>query len=261
MAGMPWIKVYTEILDDIKINRLTDAQKWRFIQLIIFAAECDADGALVTGDSLVTLDDVCFRIRCDRKELEKDIEKLIALGLITLEDEIMVITNFSERQGPTQEEKRKQWRDRQQKRRERVKILEKESPESHGGFTLKEEEEEEEEEKSKEEEEEIDSNNDGIYADLSVAFVNKTKIGELSPSPIKWYEALKKMGEAGVEPQDIENAVDILWEKDYSIVGLSSITNTAISEMSKRKGKKPDSDSEESRSRYVTGEFAEFIEH
>ena len=26
MTGMPWVKLYTEILDDIKINRLTDAK-------------------------------------------------------------------------------------------------------------------------------------------------------------------------------------------------------------------------------------------
>ena len=256
MAGMPWVKLYTEILDDIKISRLTDAQKWRFIQLILMAAECDAEGALVTGDTPVTLEDVSIRLRCDIKIIEKDIEKFIAVGLAHIEDDVIVVTSFSGRQGPTQEEKRKVWRERQRKRRERVS---KESPESHGGVTPLEEEEDKEEEIEGDKEEEV--NPDGIYTELSVAFCNKTKLLELSPSPKKWFEALKKMGEAGVEPQDIESAVDILWAKDYSIVGLSSITNTAIGEMSKRVGKKPDSDSEEARSRYVSGEYADFIEH
>ncbi len=228
MAGMPWVKLYTEILDDIKINRLTDDQKWRFIQLILMAAECDAEGALVTGDTPVTHEDVCFRLRCDAPKLKKDIEKLVAVGLVSIEDGIIVIANFTDRQGPTQEEKRKKWRERQRKRRERVT---KESPVTPERVTPLEEEED------KEGEEEV--NPDGIYTELSVAFCNKTKLLELSPSPKKWFEALKKMGKAGVEPQDIEGAVDILWEKEYSIVGLSSITNTAIGEMSKRVGKKP----------------------
>ncbi len=84
----------------------------------------------------------------------------------------------------------------------------------------------------------IKGNNNNNYAELSVAFCNKTRIPELSPNPRKWFEALEKMGEAGVEPVDIENAVDILRDRDYTIVGLSSITNTAINEMSRRKGKK-----------------------
>lgn len=257
MAGMPWVKLYIEILDDIKINRLTDNQKWRFIQLILFAAECDADGALVTGDSIVTLDDVCFRLRCDKKELEKDIKKLIELGLITLEDDIMVITKFSDRQGPTQEEKRKQWRERQRKRRERVQ---KESPEGHGGVTPLEEEEDKEVEVDIDTEGEEESNPDGIYSELSIAFVNKTNIPELTGGPQKWYDSLIRMGEAGVEAQDIEKAIDILRDRDYSIVRLASVENTAIGEMSKRtKSRSRTLTDDERREKYAGGELADFI--
>ncbi len=84
-------------------------------------------------------------------------------------------------------------------------------------------------------------NPNGIYAELSVAFCNKTHLPELTGGPVAWYESLTKMGEAGVQPIDIEKAVDILRDKDYSIVRLSSVTNTAIGEMSKRlkpRGKK-----------------------
>ena len=139
MAGMPWVKLYTEILDDMKMNRLTDAQKWRFIQLILLAAECDAEGTLVTGDTFVTHEDVTNRLRCDSQELKKDMSKLKSLGLVTIDDGVITIVSFTNRQGPTQEEKRKKWRERQRKRRERAKM----SPESHGGVTPLEEEEEE----------------------------------------------------------------------------------------------------------------------
>ena len=69
------------------------------------------------------------------------------------------------------------------------------------------------------------------------------------------------MGKAGVEAQDIEQAVDILRDKKYSIVRLSSVENTAIGEMSKRVGKGPVPESDEYRRRYVTGELSDFIEH
>jgi hypothetical protein len=68
------------------------------------------------------------------------------------------------------------------------------------------------------------------------------------------------MGEAGVEPIDIENAIDILRDKDYQVVGLSSVANTAISEMSKRMGKKGKVlTDDERREKYAGGELADFI--
>ncbi len=93
-------------------------------------------------------------------------------------------------------------------------------------------------------------NPDGIYADLSIAFCNKTKIPELTGGPKAWFDSLTTMGEAGVTPEDIENAIDILRDKKYSIVRLSSVENTAIGEMSKRVGEGPDTDSEEARRKY-----------
>lgn len=95
--------------------------------------------------------------------------------------------------------------------------------------SLKEEEEEEKEEEGL---------TNHSYVHLSAAFVKETGIPELTGGPDKWLKALQKLGAAGVEPIDIESAVRVLREKKYSIVGLSSIVNTAISEMSARKGKK-----------------------
>lgn len=145
MAGMPWVKVYVDILDDIKVAELEESQKWRFVQLILLAAECDADGALVTGDSPMSHKQIAWRLRCDAQTVQNDIKKMLGIGLLESDDDILVVSKFSERQGPTQAEKRKQWRDRQQKRRERAKKKKPvtgESPVTPTGVTLKEEEEE-----------------------------------------------------------------------------------------------------------------------
>ena len=231
MSGMPWVKIYTEILDDVKLSRLSDEQKWRFIQLILLAAECDAEGALVTGDTSMTHAEVSWRLRCDTKTLSQDIEKLADQGLVYYEDDALIVAKFSDRQGPTQEEKRKQWRERQQKRRfnAKKKIVTRDTSVTPALVTPLEEEKEEEEEERL---------NNHDYSRLSAAFVNATKIPELTGGIDKWVKALDKLGTAGVEESDIENAVTILREKDYSITSLSSIVNAAISEMSKRKGKK-----------------------
>jgi len=120
---------------------------------------------------------------------------------------------------------------------------------------LKEEDEDiDKDEEEKEDEVEL-PNPDGIFSDLSIAFCNKTGMPELTGGPQKWYESLERMGKAGVIAKDIENAVDILRDKDYSIVRLSSIENAAIGEMSKRQGKKSKVKT------YVNGELADFIEH
>jgi DnaD/phage-associated family protein len=147
MPSMPWVKLWTEILDDVKLAGLTDAQRWRFVQLILLAAECDAAGAIVTGDSRMTHAQVAWRLRCDEMTLESDTKKLIEVGLLS-DDGALIVTNFATRQGPTQEDKRKQWSERQKKHRERVKKsnVTSESRVSHAGVTPLEEEEEKEEE-------------------------------------------------------------------------------------------------------------------
>jgi len=106
---------------------------------------------------------------------------------------------------------------------------------------------------------EEDINTNGKYTEYEQAFCNATRIPPLTPNPRKWFEACEKLGDAGVEAVDIERAVEILRDRDYSIIGLSSIVNTAINEMSKRvssrggKAKDP--------SRFVEGDLADYIEH
>jgi DnaD/phage-associated family protein len=146
MAGMPWVKIYTEILDDVKLSRLTDSQRWRFIQFVIMAAEGDAGGQLVTGDIPMTHEGITWRLRCDPQILETDIKRLIDLGLIEESGGVISVPKFAERQGPTQAAKREQWKLRQEKHRIKIKdaIVTSESRVSHDT--------EEEKKKSREEE-------------------------------------------------------------------------------------------------------------
>ncbi len=119
-SSMPWIKLYTDILDDTKIGRLDAATKWRFVALCVLAGECDAEGYLVNGDESLTVDDMAWRLRENTEELGTALAALESIGLLTRDDDgTWFVTSFSKRQGRPQYEKRKQWRERKQRQRER----------------------------------------------------------------------------------------------------------------------------------------------
>jgi len=258
MTGLPWVKVWVEMLDDVKVGRLTESQRWRFIQLILLAAECDAAGALVTGDSPMTHGDVTWRLRCDIKDLEKDIKDMCSAGLIHLENGVIVVTRFAERQGPTQAEKRSQWRARQKARRERVKLenVTQESPVTHADVTHIEEEREEERE---EEEEKISTTAANIFQ------LYEQNIGLLSPIisdalidaekiyPLNWIEAAMKEAVTNNKRS---------WSYAEAILKRWKVDGFGVDTRSKRNGKaSKDRPGDKDPKSYVEGEFGKYIEH
>lgn len=169
-SSMPWIKVYTDILDDPKIGRLPASTKWHFVALCTLAGECDAEGYLVNGDEALTIDDIAWRLREDRAGLASSMETLNKVGLLSIDDDTAwFVTNFAKRQGRPQYEKRAQWRERKRKQAETQEEIDAadqepeetadEMPETFtrdsrvnpDGFTLPEKEKEEEKELEKEE--------------------------------------------------------------------------------------------------------------
>lgn len=118
MSSMPWIKLYTEMLDDAKIGRLEDAVKWRFVSLLLLAGECDQDGALMTSEKPMSLDDIAWRMRVTREQCETEIESLLMCGVVALDADLYYLPKFGERQGRPQSEKRAMWRERQARLRE-----------------------------------------------------------------------------------------------------------------------------------------------
>src|SRR3990167_474290 len=97
-SKMPWVKLYTEALDDPKLGRLPDSLKWRFVQFVMLAGECDAEGYLISGSEPMTVQDLAWRLRIDEKQLEEDTAALSLAGLIVNDDGAWLIVNFSKRQ-------------------------------------------------------------------------------------------------------------------------------------------------------------------
>lgn len=108
-SAMPWVKAYTEMLDDTKLLRLNDACCWRFMQLILLAGVCDANGLLTTGTAPMSLDDIAVRLRTRPSRLAPQMASLINLGLIENTPDGYRVTKFAERQGRPQHERRDKW--------------------------------------------------------------------------------------------------------------------------------------------------------
>lgn len=114
MSSMPWIKLYTEILNDPKMGRMPDHVWRRAIEIFLIAGEYDQDGILPD------IEDMCWKLRIDREELLTCLVELQKADIVdTLEDGTWIVIHFSERQGRPQSEKQEQWRDRQQRFREK----------------------------------------------------------------------------------------------------------------------------------------------
>jgi len=128
ISSMPWVKLYTEILDDCKVGQLSDLLKWRFVSLICVAGECDSNGCLVSGTGAMSVQAIAWRLRITAEALEKDLAELSSAGLVILEDGIWTVTNFAKRQGRAQYEKREQWRESKSQDREEFQQDSKRNP-------------------------------------------------------------------------------------------------------------------------------------
>jgi len=223
MPSMPWIKLYTEMLVDEKLFRLDDSLKWRFVQLLLFAGECDQEGVLSADE-----DYIAFRLSISHEKLLSDLKILQEHDLVYYDDDLFrwVVTNFSKRQGRTQAEKRKQWRERQQRHRNKDNSVTGDNSVTNEGVTPL----EEEEEKEKEEEEEC--NHDNPFALLMDAFVTETQIPAFNPRP-QDVEAGNRLVKRGAKPEHVRKAYQEVG-KHYNIVGLASLENPIYNVMRKR---------------------------
>ena len=112
MSSMPWVKLYTEMLDDPKLADLEPEEKWLFVQLILLAGECDQDGAIP-----MSMRQIAWRLRVNQAELEAQTDALCHAGLIESVTDGLFVVSFGKRQGRPQSVKREQWNDAQKRAR------------------------------------------------------------------------------------------------------------------------------------------------
>lgn len=87
-----WIKLYVEMLDDMKLGPLPVWLKWRFVELLLVAAESDENGMLPPVTQMA------WRLRVNEDDLLKSLGALREIGVVCPVGDRWKVTNFEKRQ-------------------------------------------------------------------------------------------------------------------------------------------------------------------
>jgi len=244
MASKYWIKLYHEILDDPKMGRLPDRLFRITIECFLLAGEMDQDGLLPP------LQDIAWRLRTNAEQLETDFVALSDVGILSLVDKSWIVTKFAERQAPVSDaERMRRFRERQQKQ-QYYGIDTEELPNRYDDVTKRNVDTDIDIDIDLEPEEDKETRKKQPFSNLTDAFINASKIPALGNAQ-RDIEAGNRMVEAGVDPADVIEAVRILSDKGYNMVGLASVEKAAYNAMSQRKNKgRKDKSSDRARERY-----------
>jgi hypothetical protein len=102
-----WIKLYTEILHDPKMGRLSPREWQIAVQLFLLAAELDQDGLLPP------VEDISWNLRINADELLLVLSALSAVKIVHQSEDGWVVTHFKERQYSEGYERVKRYRSKQ----------------------------------------------------------------------------------------------------------------------------------------------------
>jgi len=99
---LPWIKLWFDMLNDVKMNRLSAAEKWCWTGILLLAGQPPERGKLLlTETEPMTLEDIASALRLIPEEipsLESCISKLIALKSLKWNSHCLEVINFKKRQ-------------------------------------------------------------------------------------------------------------------------------------------------------------------
>jgi hypothetical protein len=145
--GYPWLKIYTNLVDDPLFMRLPTGEKAVYFLLYLLAGRADSGGFILVGDGMSSTDDLAYFLRMDTDVLNGQIDNLAKSGLLTCDGKAFSIARFQDEQGPAQSEKREVWKKRQDKKRGKLN--------TSGETMLKKPDQKEYKDKDKEEDEEV----------------------------------------------------------------------------------------------------------
>jgi hypothetical protein len=95
-AMRPWIKLYANRLDDVRLLRLEDRTQLRYYQLYSLAGRLDADGYFVENGKQLDDTDIAIKLRvANVKELTADMKALRGAGLMGANGHGPFISDFS----------------------------------------------------------------------------------------------------------------------------------------------------------------------
>lgn len=132
-----FLKLHYDIIDDWKVGTLPDSLKWRFIQCLCVAGECQEGGLLPE------LNQFAYRIRQEPSALNSDMARLAANQLVELvempddEPDRWFVTNYEKRQEKISDaRKQKDYRERQREAKMKRNVTQT-LPKRYDGVTIR----------------------------------------------------------------------------------------------------------------------------
>lgn len=111
MSGRPWIKQFTNQIDDARLAQCSDAAQRDYFMLKMLAGRLDADGHFHESGRQLSDDEIAFKIRVKSSRLKATIGELKKARLIFMNGKGPVITDW--------ENEQINWRQKQDADRER----------------------------------------------------------------------------------------------------------------------------------------------
>lgn len=261
-----WIKVYTDILDDPKYYKLSEKAKLGMYELMLVAKKLE-NGKL-TGE-LPSIDEIAFHTRKSIEFWREAMKELIEVGIIVEKQPGYLIKNYVKRQQAIPpDERMRQWRKKTNDQRmdddESIQLThcsdddtERSVNETFRNGEKRREEKEKSRERDREEVEKSTKNDDDnrLTELLLSTFAGETGITTTNQSDM---DALKRLVTAKASKNDLIGGIQYMRENNYPIVGIKSILNPTIVEMSKRTVKKRGPDDEDYK-KYTKGKYADHI--
>lgn len=124
MASQYWIKLYVEIIDDPKMGRLSRSLRYRVIEMLVLAGECNQHGYLPP------LEDMAWKLRENVETLESDLIELAKSRILDQRNGNWYVVNFEKRQAPSSNAKRVQEFRKRQRNADVTKSYTSNAPES-----------------------------------------------------------------------------------------------------------------------------------
>ena len=92
---MKWFRLWTDILDDVKILQLSDYEFRVWVQIMAYACEVDS----MSGQCQTNVKSMSLRCRTQVNHLSRAIETFQKMGMVTIDEQgFITITNWNKRQ-------------------------------------------------------------------------------------------------------------------------------------------------------------------
>lgn len=227
MSGLPWFRVYNEILTDRKIKRICKTTRQSkalvigvWVCLLAIAGESSQRGTLViSNDVPYTLEDLEEELDLPREIIAQIVDEFKRFDMIS-GNTTLTIVNWQKRQYREDSAARV--------RKHRAKLANVTENVTVDVTACNAIDTDTDTEQNRADVDATTPDFSPVWGEWESTFIEATKLPLFSGGPDKWFSSFEIMKKAGATPSHMRRAINTLLQKKYTIAGPSSLINTTI---------------------------------